>query len=146
MFSDNTKIGSALLFLGVVFLCLGCLFLFDSALLALGDILFLTGLTLTIGVSRTLRFFVRPDRMRGIIAFFGGILLVLLRWPVLGMAGQVYGLLYLFGQFLPIAADSLKATPVLGDLLRTPAVERALAYLSSSSAAASGGGSRRPPV
>jgi len=49
MVSDNTKIGTGLLFLGVVFLFLGVLFLFDSAMLALGDILFLTGLTMTIG-------------------------------------------------------------------------------------------------
>lgn len=49
MISDNAKIGTGLLALGVVFLFLGMLFLFDSAMLALGDILFLLGLTLTIG-------------------------------------------------------------------------------------------------
>jgi len=49
MVSDNTKIGTGLLFLGCIFLFLGMLFLFDSALLALGDLLFLAGLTLTIG-------------------------------------------------------------------------------------------------
>ena len=38
---------------GCVFLVLGILFLFDSALLALGDVLFLTGLTMTIGESPT---------------------------------------------------------------------------------------------
>lgn len=94
MFSDNTKIGSGLLFLGCVFLFLGCLFLFDSAMLALGDILFLTGLVLTIGFSRTVRFFSRPERMRGIVSFFGGVFLVLMRWPILGMICQLYGLVY----------------------------------------------------
>ena len=34
---------------GCLFLFLGVIFLFDSAMLALGDILFLTGLTMTIG-------------------------------------------------------------------------------------------------
>jgi len=93
MVSDNTKIGTGLMFLGFTFLFLGVLFLFDSTLLALGDILFLVGLTLTIGASRTLRFFSRKDRIRGIIAFFGGVMLVLFRWPIIGMILQVYGLI-----------------------------------------------------
>jgi len=124
MFSDNTKIGSGLLFLGCVFLFLGCIFLFDSAMLALGDILFLSGLVMTIGISRTIRFFSRPERMRGIISFFGGVFLVMFRWPIIGMICQLYGLVYLFGQFFPIAAQSMKDVPVVGELFRLPAVER----------------------
>ncbi|KAL7567762.1 hypothetical protein ACA910_000517 [Epithemia clementina (nom. ined.)] len=141
MLSDNTKIGTGLLFLGCVFLLLGCMFLFDSAMLAIGDILFLSGLTLTIGVSRTVRFFSRPDRIRGIIAFFGGIVLVMIRWPIFGMICQFYGLIYLFGQFFPIAVDSMKDTPVIGEFFRLPAVERFFASFG-------GGGrsSRRAPV
>mmetsp|Transcript_24165 Transcript_24165/g.51297 ORF Transcript_24165/g.51297 Transcript_24165/m.51297 type:complete len:96 (-) Transcript_24165:2836-3123(-) len=50
---------------GVALLLLGILFFFDPALLALGDVLFLIGLTLTIGPSRTFRFFSRRDRIRG---------------------------------------------------------------------------------
>ena len=49
MISDNAKIGTGLLALGIGFLFLGMLFLFDSAMLALGDVLFLLGLTMTIG-------------------------------------------------------------------------------------------------
>jgi len=136
---DNTKIGTGLLFLGCVFLFLGCLFLFDWALLALGDILFLTGLTLTIGVSRTVRFFSRPDRMRGIVTFFGGVFLVLCRWPIFGMMSQFYGLVYLFGQFFPIAAQSMRDVPVVGEIFKMPAVEQ---FFSSFG----GGSSRRAPV
>ena len=65
MISDNAKIGTGLLALGMTLLFLGMLFFFDAALLALGDILFLMGLTLTIGPSRTMRFFSRKDRIRG---------------------------------------------------------------------------------
>jgi len=138
-FSDNTKIGTGLLFLGCVFLFLGVIFFFDSAMLALGDILFLTGLTLTIGFSRTVRFFSRPDRMRGIVAFFGGVLLVFLRWPMFGMVAQLYGMIYLFGQFFPIAAQSMKDTPVIGEVFRIPAVERFFESFG-------GGKNRRAPV
>jgi hypothetical protein len=139
MFSDNTKIGTGLLFLGCVFLFLGCIFLFDSAMLALGDILFLTGLTLTIGVSRTIRFFSRPDRMRGIISFFGGVFLVLIRWPIFGMIFQFYGMIYLFGQFFPIAAQSMREVPVVGEVFKIAAVERFFASFG-------GGSNRRAPV
>jgi Got1/Sft2-like family len=139
MFSDNTKIGTGLLFLGCVFLCLGVMFFFDSAMLALGDILFLAGLTMTIGFSRTLRFFSRPDRMRGIVAFFGGIFLVFMRWPIFGMIAQAYGMIYLFGQFFPIAAQSMKDTPVIGQVLRIPAVEQFFESFG-------GGKNRRAPV
>jgi hypothetical protein len=139
---DNAKIGTFLLTLSVLCLFLGVLFLFDSALLALGDILFLLGLTLTIGPSRTLRFFGRPDRLRGIVTFFGGIILVFLRWPILGMVCQVYGIIYLFGQFFPIAANAMRNVPVLGGLLRNEKVENFIEGFGR------GGGlpSRRPPV
>jgi hypothetical protein len=139
MISDNTKIGTGLLFLGCVFLFLGCLFLFDPAMLALGDVLFLAGLTMTIGFSRTLRFFSRPDRMRGIISFFGGVGLVIFRWPIIGMCCQFYGLIYLFGQFFPIAAQSMRDTPVIGQFFKIPAVERFFESFG-------GGNNRRAPV
>jgi hypothetical protein len=120
------------------------MFFFDSALLALGDLLFLMGLTLTIGFSRTVRFFSRKDRIRGIVAFFGGIALVMVRWPILGMILQVYGIIYLFGQFFPIAAQSMKDTPVIGSILSLPAVEQFFASFGGSSGG--GGGGRRAPV
>ena len=169
MVSDNTKIGTGLMFLGLsaepnttkmcadldshnyftlrclflgfTFLFLGIIFLFDSTLLALGDILFLTGLTLTIGVSRTVRFFSRKDRIRGIISFFGGVALVLFRWPMVGMTMQIYGFVYLFGQFFPIAAASLKDVPVIGSIFRQSSVERFF-----SSFGTVGSGERRAPV
>jgi hypothetical protein len=93
-------------------------------MLALGDILFLAGLTMTIGISRTLRFFSRKERLRGIIAFFGGIFLVMSKWGMIGMICQVYGLIYLFGQFFPIVAASCKDLPVVGSIFEIRAVER----------------------
>ena len=91
------------------------------------------------GVSRTVRFFSRRDRIRGIISFFGGIFLVMVRWPIFGMILQFYGLVYLFGQFFPIAAESMKGTPIIGDVLKMPAVENFFESFS-------GGRGRRAPV
>jgi hypothetical protein len=56
------------------------------------------------------------------------------------MIAQVYGLIYLFGQFMPIAAESMKDIPVVGQLFRQPAVEQFFANF--------GGGrsNRRAPV
>jgi len=80
--------------------------------------------------------------MRGIVAFFGGVVLVIgFRWSVTGMCAQFYGLVYLFGQFFPIAAASMRDTPVIGKLFRLPAVEEFF-----QSFGGGGSGSRRAPV
>jgi hypothetical protein len=98
----------------------------------------------TTGFSRTVRFFSRKDRIRGIVAFFGGIALVMMRWPIIGMIGQVYGIIYLFGQFFPIAAQSMQDTPVIGKVLSIPAVERFFNSFGSGGGGSSA--SRRAPV
>lgn len=43
---------------------LGVLFLFDRGLLAIGNMLFLAGVTMTIGAFATLRFFMRPKNYK----------------------------------------------------------------------------------
>lgn len=75
----------------------------------------------------------------GIISFFGGIFLVLIRWPITGMICQLYGLVYLFGQFFPIAAQSMQDTPIIGDILKMPMIENFFASFG-------GGNQRRAPV
>ncbi|KAE9013709.1 hypothetical protein PR003_g14530 [Phytophthora rubi] len=122
MLDDNRKIGTLLLGLGFGFLLLGVLMFFDAAMLALGDVLFLSGVALTIGLSRTVRFFTRKERWRGIVCFLGGILLVMLRYPVLGMLIQSFGFLNLFGSFFPVAVAFLRQTPVIGNVLNLPVI------------------------
>ena len=53
-----------------------------------------------------------------------------------GMICQIYGLIYLFGQFFPIAAASMKGVPVIGSIFEIRAVENFFATFG-------GGGSRR---
>ncbi|OQR96031.1 vesicle transporter GOT1B [Thraustotheca clavata] len=119
---DNRKIGTLLLGVGFLFLFLGVMLFFDAALLAIGDVLFLSGLAMTIGVSRTIKFFTRKDRWRGIVCFLGGIFLVMIRYPIIGMCVQSFGFLNLFGSFFPVAVAFLRQTPVLGTILNLPVI------------------------
>lgn len=88
-FDDNKKLGTGLLVLGFIFLLLGVVLFFDAGLLAIGDVLFLSGITLTIGPRRTMVFFFKRKQLRGNVFFFGGIFLVLIRWAFVGMILQV---------------------------------------------------------
>ena len=66
--------------------------------------------------------------------------MVMMRHGVIGMILQVYGLVYLFGQFFPIAAQSLRDVPVIGAVFRMESVERFFSGFGG------GGGDRRAPV
>jgi len=83
---------------GGFFLLFGLILFFDRALLAMGNILFLVGITLLLGPSRTFLFFARRQKWRGSAAFWAGILLILLRWPLVGFVVECYGIFVLFGE------------------------------------------------
>lgn len=106
---------------GIAFLFLGVLLLFDKGLLAIGNvsillrgalsllichiktqrffffqILFIVGLSCVIGLERTFRFFFQRHKAKASAAFFGGIFVVLLGWPLIGMIVETYGFVLLF--------------------------------------------------
>ena len=92
--SDNQKVGLAMTGLGLGFLLLGMLLLFDSGLLAIGNILFLVGLALLVGIAKFLEFFNpmrKKGKPRGVACFVLGVLLVLWRWSVIGMLLELFG-------------------------------------------------------
>merc|ERR1712122_307583 len=62
--TDFQKIGVGLAGFGVAFLFLGMLLLFDKGLLAVGNILFLSGLAFVIGLERTFRFFFQYHKIK----------------------------------------------------------------------------------
>jgi len=105
---------------------LGVLLFFDGGLLALGNILFISGLTLIIGPTKTFYFFARKQKLRGSICFLGGISLVFLKWPFFGMIIETFGFLNLFGDFFPVVLTFLRQLPVLGTLLNLPYIRPAL--------------------
>ncbi|KAF2203396.1 Got1-domain-containing protein [Delitschia confertaspora ATCC 74209] len=112
--SDTQKIGVAFCSGGGFFLLGGIMMFFDRAMLAMGNILFLIGLTLTLGPLKTLTFFTRRPKLRGTASFTLGIILILLRWPFFGFLIEMYGILVLFGDFFATIAGFLGNVPVVG--------------------------------
>ncbi|KFP05189.1 GOT1A protein, partial [Oreotrochilus melanogaster] len=107
-------IGVGLVGFGLFFVLFGMLLYFDSVLLAFGNILFLSGLVFIIGFRRTFTFFFQRPKLKGSSFFFGGVLIVLMRWPLLGMLLEAYGFITLFSGFFPVAFG------FLGSLVNIP--------------------------
>ncbi|XP_036032681.1 vesicle transport protein GOT1A-like [Onychomys torridus] len=115
------EIGVGITGFGVFFIVLGILLYFDSVLLAFGNLLFLTGLSLIIGLRRTFSFFFQRHKLKGTSFFLGGVAIVLLRWPLLGMLLEAYGFVSLFKGFFPVAfgfLGSVSNIPFLSTLLQ----------------------------
>ncbi|KAH8667569.1 Got1 family protein [Tricladium varicosporioides] len=112
--SDSQKIGVAFCSGGGFFLLGGVMMFFDRAMLAMGNILFLLGLTILIGPQKTLAFFARRQKMKGTAAFFLGLVMILLRWALIGFVVELYGIFILFGDFLGTIAGFARNVPVVG--------------------------------
>ncbi|KAF9929532.1 Golgi Transport [Modicella reniformis] len=122
--SDTQKIGVGLTAFGLFFMLMGVMMFFDGGLLAIGNILFLAGLTLVIGTQKTIYFFGRPQKIRGTICFFAGILLVFIKWPKLGVVIEFFGFINLFGDFFPVIIGFLRKLPVIGNILSAPGISK----------------------
>lgn len=128
----DAELGVGIVSGGLLFLVLGILLFFDATLLALGNVLFLTGIALLIGPQKTLLFFARREKIRGTTCFFAGIFFVFMRWAVLGMIIELVGFLNLFGyvyihlrsDFFPVILSFLRQVPVVGPLLSAPGVRQ----------------------
>ena len=67
------------------------------------QLLFLAGVLLIIGPSKTYRFFFQKRKAKGTACFLGGIVLVLYGWAMIGIIIEGWGFLNLFGDFFPTA-------------------------------------------
>ena len=106
---------------------LGVMLFFDRGLLSMGNILFLSGVTTTIGPRRTYKFFKRNGK--GTAAFMSGVALVFVGWPFFGMLVEGYGFLVLFSSFFPTVLLFLKRLPVVGTFLSLPGVKNVVTSL-----------------
>ncbi|KAK9818319.1 hypothetical protein WJX72_010513 [[Myrmecia] bisecta] len=123
---DRRKIGIGLTGFGFLFTFLGVLFFFDKGLLAMGNILFLAGVSLTIGVQATFRFFMRRKNYKGSAFFLGGFICVVVGWAIIGTVLETYGFWLLFSGFFPTVLGFLRRLPVLGRVLDLPVLKTIL--------------------
>uniref|UniRef100_A0AAZ1X7C6 Golgi transport 1Bb n=1 Tax=Oreochromis aureus TaxID=47969 RepID=A0AAZ1X7C6_OREAU len=118
--STREEIGMGLTGFGVFFLFFGMILFFDKALLAIGNILFVAGLSFVIGLERTFRFFFQKHKMKATSFFLGGVFVVLIGWPIIGVLLEIYGFFLLFRGFFPVAVGFIRRIPVLGSILNLP--------------------------
>jgi len=122
--TDTQKIGVGLTSFGLFFFFLGIMLFFDAPLLALGNILFVSGILLLIGPQQTKNFFARRQKLGGTACFVFGIFLVFIKWPVTGMIFESFGVLNLFGDFFPVILSFLRQIPLIGNFLLLPGVRQ----------------------
>lgn len=114
--ASNSKLGTILLSIGAAFTALGITLFFNKTLMRLGNLLFVAGVPLTIGPSRTARYFLQPKKARATGCLGCGLLLVLIGHPLLGILLEVFGLLNLFGNMFPLVMMMAKNLPIVGKL------------------------------
>lgn len=82
------------------------------------QILFVLGLALIIGLPKTVLFFTRRSKLKGTAAFTAGVVLILLRWPLIGFLVELYGIFILFGDFFATMGSFAGNIPVIGPYLQ----------------------------
>ncbi|EPZ31151.1 Got1-domain-containing protein [Rozella allomycis CSF55] len=112
---------------GVFFMFLGVILLFDSGLLAIGNLLFLIGIVLIIGPKKTSSFFLQKNKWKGTACFLFGILLVFFKFAVFGILIELFGFINLFGDFFPMVFSFLRRLPIVGNILAP--LEKVFGYI-----------------
>ncbi|KAL8104159.1 hypothetical protein AgCh_028409 [Apium graveolens] len=86
----------------------------------MGNILFVSGVMLTIGLQSSLQFFMKRSNYKGTISFGAGFFLVVIGWPILGMMLETYGFIILFSGFWPTLAVFVQKIPIIGWVFQQP--------------------------
>ncbi|KVH89723.1 Vesicle transport protein, Got1/SFT2-like protein [Cynara cardunculus var. scolymus] len=104
----------------------------------LNQILFISGVIMTIGIKSSLQFFMKRNNLKvfgasvlstftfvilfmyGTISFGVGFFFVIIGWPIIGMASESYGFIVLFSGFWPTLAVFVQKIPVIGWVFQQP--------------------------
>jgi hypothetical protein len=118
--TEQKKIGLGLIGFGIFFTFLAVLLFFDRGLLALGNIFWLSGVTILLGWRSTLSLFTNRENYKGTLSFLLGFFFLFVRWPILGIIFEICGVILLFGGFWPTVQAFLNQIPVVGWILQYP--------------------------
>ncbi|KAI5794455.1 Got1/Sft2-like family-domain-containing protein [Peziza echinospora] len=105
---------------GGFFFLFGIMMFFDRAMLAMGNILFVIGIVLLLGVKKVSGFFLRKEKFRGSACFLVGVGLILAKFPLIGFVIELYGIFCLFSDVLGVAVGFVGSIPVVGPYLEGP--------------------------
>lgn len=89
----------------------------------MGNLLFLAGLSTTIGMKSTVQFFTRKKNRKGSAFYLGGCGLVVYGWTVVGLVLEAYGFWLLFCEFFPTVLQFFRQVPFLGRILDLPVIK-----------------------
>ncbi|KAG2484854.1 hypothetical protein HYH03_016340 [Edaphochlamys debaryana] len=89
----------------------------------MGNLLFLAGLTTTIGFNSTVSFFMKKKNRKGSAFYLGGCGVVVYGWTVIGLILEAYGFWLLFCEFFPTVLQFLRRVPVLNKILDLPVLK-----------------------
>ena len=81
------------------------------------QVLFLLGLYFFIGVTGIVKFFTKKGKAQGSAVYFGGFLMVVWGWTVVGTLAQIGGFFIIFRSFLPDFYEYVCRLPVVGSYL-----------------------------
>lgn len=115
--NGNRQIGFGLLGSGSIITMLGISLFFNKTLMRLGNLLFIAGVPMTLGPSRTLGYFVKREKFRATGCLALGIFLVFIGMPVFGIILEAFGIMNLFGNLFPFVWAVAKNMPGIGPLL-----------------------------
>ncbi|RWR71996.1 vesicle transport protein GOT1 isoform X1 [Cinnamomum micranthum f. kanehirae] len=94
--SNCEEVGIGLIGFGIFFTLLGIVLFFDRGLLALGNIIYLSGLAVILGWRSTVQLFTNRMNYKGSLSFLVGLFLIFVRWPIAGIVFEIYGSIVLF--------------------------------------------------
>ena len=120
--SKTRMYGLVVLGLGLMLSTLGFMFFFNRTLIGTGNLLTIAGVVLIAGHQRAYAFLAQRERTRGSCIFLFGIFLVLRGSARIGVLVEIFGILNLFGNFIPSLLNLVKSIPVAGPVL-TPIIE-----------------------